>query len=205
MSNLKELGLQFANTKSERIFNDLYVRIKPGLLNYINSIVKDPDQSEDLFSITMSIVYNKIEQYNPKYHISTWIYRIAYHEALLYLRKKNRRNTTNFSVFESYYENDRVNDKIMFNTTIDEDNYIDEDFQTLEDREFEMENRYNSIIEKIESLDTLYKDIVKDRILNDMSYHDISEKHKLPLHTIKNRISRGKKILQKTCSEMANI
>ena len=93
----------------------------------------------------------------------------------------------------------------MFNTTIDEDNYIEEDFQTLEDREFEMENRYNSIIEKIESLDTLYKDILKDRILNDMSYNDISEKHKLPLHTIKNRISRGKKILQKTCSEMANI
>ena len=87
---LKTLGTQFAQTKSEKSFNDLYGRIKPGLLRYINQIVKDGDIAEDLFSMVMSTAYNKIEQYNPKYHISTWIYRIAYTHSLMHLRNKKR-------------------------------------------------------------------------------------------------------------------
>ena len=90
MASLKTLGHTFAETKSEKTFNDLYNRIKPGLRNYINQIVKDSDAAEDLFSMTMSIVYNKIHQYKPEYHISTWIYRIAYHEAIMFLRRKKR-------------------------------------------------------------------------------------------------------------------
>ena len=116
---LKTLGLEFAETKSEKIYNDLYHRIKPGLKNYINQIVKDNQASDDLFSMTMAIVYNKIEQYKPEFHISTWIYRIAYHEAIMHLRRKKRAATTPFSVFDSYYDGDnsRASETLIFNNT----------------------------------------------------------------------------------------
>ena len=191
---LKTLGTEFATTKSEKTFNDLYQRIKPGLIRYINQIVKDGDTSEDLFSMVMSTVYNKIDQYNPEYHISTWIYRIAYTHSLMHLRNKKRRATTNFSVFDSYYDNDRVSDKIMY-TQIENDHFED-DFQTLEEKEKEQEKIHDTIILAIDNLDPLYKDIVKDRLVSDMKYGDIAKKHNLPLHTIKNRISRGKRSLQ---------
>ena len=44
---LKTLGLEFSETRSEKIYNDLYERIKPGLKNYINQIVKDNQAAED--------------------------------------------------------------------------------------------------------------------------------------------------------------
>jgi RNA polymerase sigma factor (sigma-70 family) len=137
-TTLKTLGLDFAETKSEKTFNDLYMRIKPGLLNYINQIVKDRDAAEDLFSMTMSIVYNKIDQYKPEYHISTWIYRIAYHEAIMFLRRKKRDATTTFSVFDSYYDSERGSEKLMYNN-MNSDELYDEDFVTKEEKEEQLQ------------------------------------------------------------------
>jgi RNA polymerase sigma-70 factor (ECF subfamily) len=203
---LKTLGEQFASTKSEKVYNDLYHRIKPGLSNYIFQIVKDRNASDDLFSMTMAIVYNKIEQYKPEFHISTWIYRIAYHEAIMHLRRKKRTATTPFSVFDSYYDGDnsRASETIMFNNS-EEHGLIDEDFLTKEEREQEQEKITEAIHEAIDNLDPLYKEIVRDRLVNDMKYNAISKKHKLPLHTIKNRISRGKRILQSGLKTLRNI
>ena len=86
-----------------------------------------------------------------------------------------------------------------------ENEFIEDDFQTLEEKEQEIEKNLQVIHEAINSLDPLYKDIVKDRLVNDMKYGDIAKKHKLPLHTIKNRISRGKRILQSSLKNFQNI
>ena len=202
--NLKTLGHQFAETKTEKSFKDLYDRLKPGLSNYVYQIVKDRSTSDDIFSMTMSIVYNKIDQYKPEYHISTWIYRIAYHEAIMHLRRKKREATTAFSVFDSYYESDRGSEKIMFNN-LDQDEIYEHDFLTLEEQEEEKEKVHQEILEAIEKLEPLYQNIVKDRLVLDMKYNEISKKHKLPLHTIKNRIARGKRILQGALKTYQNI
>ena len=153
----------------------------------------------------MAIVYNKIEQYKPEFHISTWIYRIAYHEAIMHLRRKKRNATTPFSVFDSYYDGDnsRASETIIFNNT--EQEPFDEDFLTREETEQEQEKVQKAIREAISNLDPLYKEIVEDRLLNDMKYNAISLKHKLPLHTIKNRIARGKRVLQSGLKTYRNI
>ena len=199
--SLKSIGIEFKTTKSEKSFQILYNRIQPGLKRYINQIVKDGDAAEDLFSMVMTVAYNKIDKFNPEYHISTWIYRIAYTHAMMHLRNKKRRATTNFSVFDSYYENDRVVDKIMY-TQIENDHF-EEDFQTLQEKEQQMEDTINTIHKAIDILDPLYSEIVKDRLVLDMKYGDIAKKHNLPLHTIKNRISRGKRILQNSLKTLA--
>ena len=199
--SLKTIGTEFKTTKSDKTFQTLYHRIAPGLKRYINQIVKDNDTTEDLFSMVMTVVYNKIDQYNPKYHISTWIYRIAYTHAMMHLRNKKRRATTNFSVFDSYYENDRMTDKIMY-TQIENDHFED-DFQTLQEKEQQIEDTVNTVHKAIDTLDPLYSEIVKDGLVLDMKYGDIAKKHDLPLHTIKNRISRGKRILQNSLKNLA--
>jgi len=153
----------------------------------------------------MAIVYNKIEQYKPEFHISTWIYRIAYHEAIMHLRRKKRAATTPFSVFDSYYDGDnsRASETLIFNNTDQEP--FEDDFLTREEKEKEQEIVQIAIKEAISNLDPLYKEIVEDRLLNEMKYNAISLKHKLPLHTIKNRIARGKRILQSGLKNYQNI
>jgi DNA-directed RNA polymerase specialized sigma24 family protein len=41
----------------------------------------------------------------------------------------------------------------------------------------------------------MYKDIIEDRLINQMKYEDIAAKYNLPLQTVKNRIRRGKSII----------
>ena len=41
----------------------------------------------------------------------------------------------------------------------------------------------------------MYKEIIEDRLINQMKYEDIAAKYNLPLQTIKNRIRRGKSII----------
>ena len=123
----------------------------------------------------------------------------------MHLRRKKRTATTAFSVFDSYYDGDnsRASETIMFNNTDQEP--FDEDFLTKEEKEKEHEKVTEAIHEAIDNLDPLYQEIVRDRLVNDMKYNAISSKHNLPLHTIKNRISRGKRILQSGLKNFRNI
>ena len=57
---------------------------------------------------------------------------------------------------------------------------------------------YGRTLSAIDSLKDNYKDILVDRLLNDMKYEDIAEKHNLPLQTIKNRIHRGKALISES-------
>ena len=36
----KELALNFKNTRSEKVYNELYAKMRPGLWSYVNGIVK---------------------------------------------------------------------------------------------------------------------------------------------------------------------
>jgi DNA-directed RNA polymerase specialized sigma24 family protein len=56
--------------------------------------------------------------------------------------------------------------------------------------------KYGRALTEIENLKGMYKEIVIDRLINEMKYEEIAEKHDLPLQTIKNRIRRGKAIIE---------
>ena len=44
-------------------------------------------------------------------------------------------------------------------------------------------------------LKDMYKDIVTDRLINNMKYDEIAVKHNISLQTVKNRIRRGKALI----------
>ena len=89
--SLKELGMDYFTTRSDESFRKLYERVKPGLENHLFKMTRDRDMAGHLLSQTMTTVHEKIEQYNPKWHISTWIYRIAFVNFCLNLRQEKRR------------------------------------------------------------------------------------------------------------------
>ena len=188
--SLKDLGYKFKETRSEKVFNELYNRIRPGLFNYIYQIMQNVDDTEDLVSLTMSNVHNKIEQYNVEWHISTWIYRIAYTNALNELRFRKKRKVTHMSDIENS-ENKNLLSKIEFES-VDayKDNLID-----AEDKKTEEENGIK-IISSLEALPEQYSSVLKEKYFNDLKYDEIAEKLNIPLHTVKNRVARGKKLLE---------
>jgi RNA polymerase sigma-70 factor (ECF subfamily) len=188
--SLKDLGYQFKQTRSEKVFTELYNRIRPGLYNYIFQIVKNNDDTENLISHVMSTVYNKIDTYDPKWHISTWIYRIAYTSACMELRFRKARKITHMSQLEQS-ENKNLISKIEFESieTYKDDLIIEEEFQ-------EKEGNMNRLQKIVKSLPEEYRVVIEEKFFNDMKYEEIAQKLNIPLHTVKNRISRGKRIIK---------
>lgn len=190
-----ELALEFKKTKSGKTFSKLYRKMRPNLKRYIKKIVKDSEVTEDILSATFSKVYIRIEQYNPDWQITTWAYKIAYHECLSYIKHRNKK------VSLSYYnemgseatEDGEGEHNISSNSTPIEPEYVSEIEQAEEEHIFKL--KYEYTVQAIKTLKPLYKDILVDNLLNGLKYKEIAKKHKLPLQTIKNRIRRGKNLV----------
>ena len=82
MATYRELTENYIATKSHKDYTALYNRVKPGLTKYVANIIKDGDIAEDIAVNTLIKLWTKIDQYDPQYQITTWLYRIAMNESL---------------------------------------------------------------------------------------------------------------------------
>lgn len=188
----RELSENFIKSKSERDYNALYARVKPGLRNYIANVVKDTEATNDILTNTLTKMWTKIDQYDPSYQITTWLYRIAFNECLGWIRQRNTKYS--LEAMKDYgieisdqYAHTSARDLLIESELKTEADWLEED-QDLTDR-------YELALTNIDRLKPMYKGIIEDRLLNHMKYEDIAEKYNLPLQTIKNRIRRGKSII----------
>jgi RNA polymerase sigma-70 factor (ECF subfamily) len=186
------LSENFINSKSEKDYNALYVRVKPGLRNYIANVVKDTEATDDILTNTLTKLWTKIDQYDPSYQITTWLYRIAFNECLGWIRQRN----TKYSLDTMKEYGIEISEQ--FGHTSARDLLIESEFKTESDWLAEdkyITDRYELALSNIDGLKPMYKEIIEDRLLNNMKYEDIAEKYDLPLQTVKNRIRRGKSII----------
>jgi len=188
-ASIKNLGIIYKDTKSEKIYNRLYKRVKPGLINYIYKIVNDVDDTNQVFNETMCKVYTHIDMYDPNWNISTWIYRIAYTHACGLLRAKNSSKTTPMSYFENSAEMD-LTSKIEFHSL---DEYKDN--MILSEDIIQISKQNSDLVDLLETLPIEYKDVLKRKFWDDKKYEDIATEYSIPLQTVKNRIFRGKNML----------
>lgn len=196
MASYRELTENFLQTRSDADFTALFYKVKPGLTSYINKIVKDRELAEDIAINTLTKMWTKIDQYDPQYQITTWLYRIAFNDALGHISNRNKQSSLD-KLSEFGVE---INESGEFTTGLQgafedyelktEQDFIDEDNDLME--------KYGKTLKAIDSLKEAYKGIIVDRLINDMKYEEIAEKHNLPLQTIKNRIRRGKAIIEET-------
>lgn len=188
----RELSENFVKSRSERDYNALYVRVKPGLKNYISNVVKDSEATDDILTNTLTKMWTKIDQYDPSYQITTWLYRIAFNECLGWIRQRNSKYS--LETMKEYgieisdqYAHTSAKDLLIESELKTESEWLEED-QYLTDR-------YELALTNIDNLKPMYKGIIEDRLLNHMKYEDIADKYNLPLQTVKNRIRRGKSII----------
>ena len=95
---LQHLAMQFFNNQTEKNFSPLYKRLQPGLTQYAYTYVKDEESANDVVQATFVKVWTKINQYNPYWNFSTWVYRIVFNECMQHLR----RSKTVMPLFDNY-------------------------------------------------------------------------------------------------------
>lgn len=193
MATYRELTENYIATRSHEDYTALYRKVKPGLQNYIKNIIKDNDIAEDIAVNTLIKMWTKIDQYDPQYQITTWLYRIAYNEALYYIRERNRKTSIDRLRDEYGVEVTSMNNVRALEELIDDAAYKSE--MDWYEEESELNDTYENALKAIRELKPLYKDILVDRLIGNMKYEDIAKKHDLPLQTIKNRIRRGRTLI----------
>jgi len=196
--SLKDLGIKFKETRSEKAFTELYYRIKPGLFNYVNGILQKPEESDHIVSQVMASVYDKIDKYDPKWHISTWIYRIAYTHSCMALRYRKAGKTTPMSYFENS-ENKNWIAKLEYESI---ENHTDPLIQKEEnDQELAELEKIRKVVA---DLPEEYRIVIHEKFFNDLQYDEIAKKLNIPLHTVKNRVARGKRIIKEVYENSEN-
>jgi len=101
-NSIQYIAINFIKNKNNQTFTKLINRLRPGLMSFAYKFVKDHDLAEEIVSKTFIAVWKKIDQYNPKYNFSTWVYAIAKNEALGILRNDNKNSLYNEYNIQKY-------------------------------------------------------------------------------------------------------
>lgn len=165
-------------------FNEIVLRYKDKLVNFLFRYTGSRDESEDLAQDTFLKLYRSKHLYREIAKFSTWFYTIAINIAKTNLRKKSRYNSISISDFDP--ENDKD-----FDLTADVQ-LPDDAANAVTENEF--------IQKAINQLSDKFKEVIVMRDVEDLEYEEIAKITGLPLGTVKSRINRGREKLKEMLS-----
>ena len=123
MSNEDQIIIQLIRSGETKKFGLLVNCHAPSLMVFVGRIIEQQEDVEDVVQNTFVAAYVHLKDYDPqKASLTTWLQRIAYHEALYHLRKRKRQMLLPLDV------GDDVPDELPESTTAEK---LDEAIQEL--------------------------------------------------------------------------
>ena len=175
-----ELALQ----RDQGAFALLLEKYRGSLMTHILKYVTVVEDAEDICQRSFEKAFMNIDKYNSQYAFSTWLYNIAQNEAIDHLRR-SRASINSVPISE---ERDALD--VMAATTPEEELIIDQ--------------AVSELISGIQRLPESYRQVAELRFIKDYAYEDIARELGLPLGTVKTRISRARKQLEKIVENPAD-
>ena len=191
--SLQQISMQFVKSNSEHDYKVLVNRLRPGLWRHVSKIEHDFDTRNFILTTTFAKMWTEINKYDENIaSFSSWIYRIAWNEALQQKRYSNR-HTSYDELYENGSKSLHSSSDIIF-----QNEFFDEDIEYDP-----IDLLYKIVVDIIINMDKgqdkkcIYGDILKMRMLKKMKYSKISEVLGIPINTAKARVFNGKKKLKK--------
>lgn len=172
---------ELVNLTLENQENFLFIinRYKLKLFNYINRITNISDEDiEDLLQEVFIKVYLNLNDFNPEFKFSSWIYSITHNQVISNFRKLQSRAEGHSSA---------IGEDIIRTIAFDFD--IKNDI----DREFLKQN----IFKVFDKLDTKYREVLVLRFFEEKNYQEISDIIKRPIGTTGSLINKAKEEFKK--------
>ena len=168
-------------------FDVLVVRYQDRLVNYINGIIHDYEQSVDLTQETFIRLFKNAHKYEGKYKFSTWLYRIATNIAIDELRGRNKKGRFFFrNVLDCFRsDDDSQNEEILL-----------PDLTFCPGRALEKAEKADLLQVAVSSLGETYRVPFLLKEVQDLSYEEVSHVLNLPQGTVKSRVHRAKLLLR---------
>ena len=142
--------------------------------NYVNVIIRNEEEAEDIAIETFTKVFTKLKLYNEDFDFTTWVISIAHNTMIDHIRKSPKLNIS-------------LDDDTNF-LEILEDQPSPEEYLILK-----QDN--DKLITAIAQLREPYQRIIELRYLEDKTYKEIAEELNLSLANVKVRLLRAKQLL----------
>ncbi len=152
------------------------------------------NDADDLVQDTYLRAFRFFHQYQPGTNAKAWLFRIMNTVFLNDYRKKSRQgDQLSYDELEDFYLYSRLNEEALskeqaFNTSNPEDVIVERlGIEEIEDA--------------IRRLPSEFRETVALATLEDLSYQEISDILNIPIGTVRSRLSRGRKLLQRALYE----
>lgn len=164
-----DLMTEFSNCSMDS-FISIFNRYKNRILNFVlRGYLHDKDNAEEIVQKTFIKVYAYKYKYKPKNQFSTWIYTIAKNLSLNEIKRTGKFISSNEDV-------DPLETISDYNSPI---------------KIIEKEDYNRMLINAIETLKPIYKEIIVMRYLEGFSYKEISQITSTRINTLKSHCKRG--------------
>ena len=176
-------------------FEDIAMEHIDSLYSMAIRLVFNKEEAEDLVQETYLKAYRFFNTFQKGTNIKAWLFKILRNTFINKYRKAVNLPS------EIFYEDvESVNSNLSYKQESDSGELTD----TLESKYNELGNLMEDDVKRaIDSLPIEYKEAILLSDVEELSYSDIAEITNVPIGTVKSRLNRGRKLLQKSLWEYA--
>jgi RNA polymerase sigma-70 factor (ECF subfamily) len=164
----------------EDLFEVLVRRYQARILSHVARMVGNRQDAADLTQEIFLKVFQALRRYDPRFKLSTWLFRIAGNAAIDQLRKKKPRTIP----LETTDSDGRVSSPEYKSADLDP-------FGRLRNVE-----RGGAIARAIDELPAEFRELIALRHFTGLSYEEIAAVKNMPLGTVKNKLFRARAVLK---------
>ena len=176
-------------------FEDIAMEHLDSLYSMAIRLVFNKEAAEDLVQETYLKAYRFFDTFQKGTNIKAWLFKILRNTFINKYRK-----TVNLPSEIFYEDVESVNSNLSYKQESDSAELTD----TLETKYNDLGNLMEDDVKRaIDSLPIEYKEAILLSDVEELSYNDIAEITNVPIGTVKSRLNRGRKLLQKSLWEYA--
>lgn len=181
--------------KRRKEFEDIAMEHLDSLYSMAIRLVFNKEAAEDLVQETYLKAYRFFDTFQKGTNIKAWLFKILRNTFINKYRK-----TLNLPSEIFYEDVESVNSNLSYKQESDSAELTD----TLETKYNDLGNLMEDDVKyAIDSLPIEYKEAILLSDVEELSYNDIAEITNVPIGTVKSRLNRGRKLLQKSLWEYA--
>ncbi|GAB4033391.1 RNA polymerase sigma factor [Spirosoma gilvum] len=163
-------------TLTHEHFETIYIRYASKVYQKCLAMTADPDISQDYTQDIFIKVFHKLDTFQHRSNLSTWLYSVTHNYCLDQLRSRQRRQVRSLS---------------------EEDDYTND-----QEDEISLEQQFYQLHQIIETLPKLEQRLIRMRYEQGMDLQSIANQLKLKLSAVKMRLMRNRRKIQKLYNEL---
>lgn len=173
-----------ATSGDEKAYAKLLSRYRKSVFYLVLKMVNNKEDAEDLTLEAFTKAFRSLEDFNPEYAFSTWLFRIATNNCIDFIRRQKMKMFSLDTPSESSEEESPK--QILL-----------KDSKPLPDDMAAIKQKGIFLRSVVDTLPDTYRTLIELRYYQEYTYEEIAEMLDMPLGTVKAQLHRARELMLK--------